>query len=464
MKDDIDDKRTSQDDSDQIGSESVGQETTENSSNPENSASEKGSSAPQDQWFERLNNYQEELESTTDPERRQELIEIIEEVEDGLVEKGLLEESERGDYRIQPDPSQGDATQAGEAETDQSLASSKGNNSESTKSSDNRRSEPESRSQTRDDQKEREDRDPDHTPTRKSDSHEDTKKSENSGEETLGAETGQKPSDEENHITNTEEADNHGPSIDAETDPESTSPTGEQSESKSSDTVEQTKSGSEVLNEGSPDGNDTEREATSEAAMDADSSDDDTVNPYLNSEGIDGTETEDADTISVSNDSDEIEEETEETTDDSPETDTDQSPDVEALVARVEELENHFEEFKRSNNHEHQEIRKYSVEGFAENMLRVRDTLERAVELFDWDEEKRGRMEAVISQFDQQYTAGEISTIEPEIGTKFDYNRHEVVDREETADREKNEIIRIDRKGFELGNRVIRPAQVTVTA
>jgi molecular chaperone GrpE len=144
--------------------------------------------------------------------------------------------------------------------------------------------------------------------------------------------------------------------------------------------------------------------------------------------------------------------------------DADQAPEVEALVAKLEELENTLEEFKRSNEHEHQEIRKYSVESFAENMLRVRDTLDRAVELFDWESDKQERMEAIISQFDQQFTSGEITAIKPESGEQFDYNRHEVVGREEATGIDSDEIIRVERKGFELGDRVLRLAQVVIVS
>ena len=55
-----------------------------------------------------------------------------------------------------------------------------------------------------------------------------------------------------------------------------------------------------------------------------------------------------------------------------------------------------------------------------------------------------------------------ITPIEPAAGTDFDPNLHEAVTREPCADREDGEILDMVHRGYRMGERVLRPAQVRV--
>lgn len=479
MRDDSKNRTTAEENSEGIESDPVDRENTADSSNPDKTATENNDAASEEKWFDRLNKFQRKLESTTDPDRREELIEMIKKVEDGLVEKGLLGESERGDYSTELPPSQEETSRTSESKSDQSLSSTKEEDGESTVRTDTQDQKTESQSETQRKRTDPEDRDREFNQTQKSESNEKSDSSNDSQKGPAEVEPSREASSSRDRKTN-DEGSSEDASTAADTSPGSSGETDEGSESQSPNTDDQTNKSSERLTEGAAtDEKGTEPRATSEDTTDTEHPTDevtgdphgDSENPastdtkeYGDPENPASTDTEETETPPVSNDTEDVKESNKAGTDITADSDIEQIQEVEALTARVEQLEDLFEEFKRSNEHEHQEIRKFSIEGFAKNMLRVRDTLERAVELFDWDEEKRTRMEAVISQFDQQFTSGDISVIEPEIGSEFDYNRHEVVRRQESADYETDKIVQIDRKGFELGDRVIRPAQVVITA
>ena len=135
---------------------------------------------------------------------------------------------------------------------------------------------------------------------------------------------------------------------------------------------------------------------------------------------------------------------------------------VSESVDRIEDLERMFDEYKRRNEHEHDEIRKYAVEDFAGDMLRVRETLRKALEFNDWEDGKADQIRAIVTQFDQQFTARSIEPIDPERGAEFDSFRHEMVDQAPSEEFDGERVVRVERKGFELSERVIRPAQVVV--
>ncbi len=60
------------------------------------------------------------------------------------------------------------------------------------------------------------------------------------------------------------------------------------------------------------------------------------------------------------------------------------------------------------------------------------------------------------------FEAEGITPIEPDPGTDFDPNLHEAVTREMSADRGDGEILEMLHRGYRMGDRVLRPAQVRV--
>jgi molecular chaperone GrpE len=137
---------------------------------------------------------------------------------------------------------------------------------------------------------------------------------------------------------------------------------------------------------------------------------------------------------------------------------------VVGLEDQLAELSQQFTEHKQRNERKHDEIKTYSVDSFAQNMLKVRDTLQRAIELGDWDDANESRLNAVIKQFDQQFTKNTIEPVDPDRGTEFDPRYHEAIKEEESDEFDAERVLRVETRGFVLVDRPIRPAKVVISA
>lgn len=135
---------------------------------------------------------------------------------------------------------------------------------------------------------------------------------------------------------------------------------------------------------------------------------------------------------------------------------------VEQARERIEELEDSLDDYQRRNEYEHEELRKYALEDFAREILKVKDNLQDAVELEDLPEGTEHRLRILDKQFEQVFTAGQIDKIEPSPGEEYDNDRHRMMDKEESDTHEKEEIVRVIEAGYTVSDRVIRSARVVV--
>lgn len=112
--------------------------------------------------------------------------------------------------------------------------------------------------------------------------------------------------------------------------------------------------------------------------------------------------------------------------------------------------------------------RKFAVEGFAKELLQVRDSLKLAlaVELADdADETVKGIHEGVqitLKQLDTAFTKYSLAEVAPEVGDKLDPNEHQAMSIVESDAAESGHIINVIQVGFKLHDRLLRPAMVVV--
>lgn len=132
------------------------------------------------------------------------------------------------------------------------------------------------------------------------------------------------------------------------------------------------------------------------------------------------------------------------------------------VESRLGSLETTFEEHQRKNERQHEVLRKEGVEELAERMLRVRDTLTRAIKYTDWDEDQAAMLEAVVEKFDQQFTAGAIEIINPDRGDEVDHLRHALSGSVADANVPEECIVRAERIGFEVDGYPLKEAEVVV--
>ena len=131
----------------------------------------------------------------------------------------------------------------------------------------------------------------------------------------------------------------------------------------------------------------------------------------------------------------------------------------EALLRSRAELDNAF----KRNTADIEKAHKYGVERLLQELLPVVDNLEHALNNFSEDstkEDKEG-VELTLKSFESALDKFGISPIYP-INEQFDPVKHEAVMTSQDPKKENNEIENIFQRGWELHERVVRPARVSV--
>lgn len=104
---------------------------------------------------------------------------------------------------------------------------------------------------------------------------------------------------------------------------------------------------------------------------------------------------------------------------------------------------------------------KFAVEGFAAELLAVKDSLEAAlaVETATVESLKSGA-ELTLKQLSAAFEKYKLIEVNP-LGQKFDPHRHQAISMVE-SETEPNTVVAVLQKGYVLHERIVRPALVTV--
>lgn len=105
---------------------------------------------------------------------------------------------------------------------------------------------------------------------------------------------------------------------------------------------------------------------------------------------------------------------------------------------------------------------KYAIEGFASELLAVKDSLEAALatDAPNLDNLKSG-VELTLKQLSSAFEKFNLSEINP-LNEKFDPHKHQAISMIE-SDAEANTVVTVLQKGYQLQDRMVRPALVTVS-
>jgi len=105
---------------------------------------------------------------------------------------------------------------------------------------------------------------------------------------------------------------------------------------------------------------------------------------------------------------------------------------------------------------------KYALERFAESLLPVMDSLEAALaNKAASPEALRDGVQLTLRQLKQALEKARVAAISPVPGERFDPHRHQAMAAVE-SDSEPNTVVAVMQKGYQLHDRVLRPALVTV--
>ena len=131
----------------------------------------------------------------------------------------------------------------------------------------------------------------------------------------------------------------------------------------------------------------------------------------------------------------------------------------EALLRSRAELDNAF----KRNTADIEKAHKYGVERLLNELLPVVDNLEHALNNFSKDSTKEDRqgVELTLKSFGSALDKFGIRPIYP-VNENFDPIKHEAVMTSQDPEKENNEIENIFQRGWELHDRVVRPARVSV--
>ena len=147
-------------------------------------------------------------------------------------------------------------------------------------------------------------------------------------------------------------------------------------------------------------------------------------------------------------------------------------------MARIAELERRVTELsdahlrakaeaenaRRRADEEVVKARKYAVEGFADSLLPVKDSLEAAIALPNaTTEQVLEGVHATLRQLVAALERNKVTQINPPAGTRFDPHQHQAISMV-PADQEANTVVTVLQKGYLIADRVLRPALVTVAA
>ncbi|WP_434522026.1 nucleotide exchange factor GrpE [Halorubrum sp. AS12] len=134
---------------------------------------------------------------------------------------------------------------------------------------------------------------------------------------------------------------------------------------------------------------------------------------------------------------------------------------VEELTSKLARVKADFSNYKERAKRKQEEIRERASEGLVERLAPVRNDLLRALDQ-DEGSELRPGVESTLEKFDEVLADEGVKSIEPEPGEEVDPARHQVMVRVD-SDRPEGTIHEVYEPGYEMGDRVLSEAKVTVS-
>ncbi|NLV15108.1 nucleotide exchange factor GrpE [Haloarcula argentinensis] len=134
---------------------------------------------------------------------------------------------------------------------------------------------------------------------------------------------------------------------------------------------------------------------------------------------------------------------------------------IEELEEKLKRKQAEFQNYKKRMDKRREQEQKRATEDLVTRLLDVRDNLERALDQ-DEDTDIRGGVESTLRQLDDVLDAENVEVIDPEPGGDVDPTQHQVLARVD-SDQPDGTIADVHRPGYEMADKVLREAQVTVS-
>ena len=131
------------------------------------------------------------------------------------------------------------------------------------------------------------------------------------------------------------------------------------------------------------------------------------------------------------------------------------------LKSHIQRLQADFDNFRKQNDKQKQDLIKFANEGLIVKFLDVYEDMERALENSTNEEELREGLELIYSKMKNTLEKEGVKEI-PAVGEKFDPFKHEALLTVDSPDHENNEIVDELMKGYTLKDKVIKYSKVRV--
>jgi molecular chaperone GrpE len=147
----------------------------------------------------------------------------------------------------------------------------------------------------------------------------------------------------------------------------------------------------------------------------------------------------------------------------------DAEQELQRALARADQYQDQFlrakaeaENVRRRGQEDVAKAYKFAIESFAEALVPVADSLEKALQSDDaTPETMRQGVELTLKQLLAAFAKGNLKEIDP-VGQKFDPHFHEAIATVPAAGVPPNHVVSVLQKGWTIADRVLRPALVTV--
>ena len=135
---------------------------------------------------------------------------------------------------------------------------------------------------------------------------------------------------------------------------------------------------------------------------------------------------------------------------------------VEELTSKLARVKADFSNYKQRAKRKQEEIRERASEALVERITPVRNDLLRALDQEEGSDLRPG-VESTLEKFDEVLAEEGVEPIAPEPGDEVDPARHQVMLRVE-SDQPEGTVHEVYEPGYEMGDRVVSEAKVTVSA
>ncbi|MGA1980882.1 MAG: nucleotide exchange factor GrpE [Acidobacteriaceae bacterium] len=133
------------------------------------------------------------------------------------------------------------------------------------------------------------------------------------------------------------------------------------------------------------------------------------------------------------------------------------------LLDRLARLQAEFENARRREVKERQDVRDYAVQNAVGPFLGVMDNFQLALKSDSTREQLKAGVELILKQMEEALKGLHVQPVET-VGTQFDPRVHEALGSIETAEFPDHQVLEEIRRGYKIRDKLLRPALVRIAA